>query len=259
MDQILDLSSDSPSAVLIWGRPENRADEDFLYRMEIALHPDGGTALEGDFDDEWTAVWRREPAELWRLCEQRQAFVELLPRGRFVIRVTDHPLSPEDESRVVKRWRGQVAGDGVVVETIGSSGYLPDVISLGTNPNVEILHLGPPEGTPLAQGTYWSATHPAVVVRRVPDAEPGDAEFRGIPNLIRFDPSGMAAPAVSTSRAKVHRIDGETVLLKLYVSENVLSGYAAAPVIPGLHAGEDVTVRLLDKSGGRWRAEIVAE
>ncbi|QRK11375.1 hypothetical protein JQX13_15640 [Archangium violaceum] len=245
------------------------SDED-LFSMMVALDEQGTSELAFDYPGvSWQHVYDRETLRLRELCTAGGLWFANMGPGRFWGGVEVEQVGSTSMPDGLASGGGSLrlpSGDVVVVE----AGYLcarrayaveepmAEVSVRAGLYGVRFLRLPRPEGHQGIRGEWGASGRPAVVVSLWPrmDATP-DLAMGAQGNLLKKDASWLSSwsRADDLVWAALKRVEGHRAIFTISFPSG--HGYAEAPMgARHLSAGDEVLLRLIEKSGGRWSAEI---
>lgn len=244
------------------------SDED-LFSLMVAVDEQGQTDLAFDYPGEsWPDVYRRETDRLRQRCAAGELLFLNLGAGRFWCRVEDGAPGKEPVGMPAVITTGGLqlpTGDLVIVEAGLFSARsekaletpLAELALDAGACGLRLMHLSRRNARGV-RGEYGTQEHPAVLLQLEPSGEPGpDSSTEN--NFMGQNPAWLASwvrPEDLVS-AVVKRVESEKAILTISFPSG--EGYAQAPLgSRKVSAGDRVLLRLLEKSGGRWEAEIAA-
>jgi hypothetical protein len=247
-----------------------QVDDVLLHALMIALDEEGRTALRFDFPgEEWSDVYSRMTLPLQRACAQGTLFFENLGAGLFHSGLEVGSPGGGAQRVVYSEVRGRLhLPSGMLhVHQAGAVAERPRVleeplVALALEPGiycVSVLHLARTQARRL-RGVFGEATSPALLLELRTDVPREDSQ--GDPSLINFTRRPTAWRAAWDDPADlvlgvVKRVEDDRASFQLIEEWGTTSGYAHAPLQGArLSVGQQVPLRLLRKTGGRWEAEI---
>lgn len=244
----------------------NLSDED-LFSLMVAVDEQGRTDLAFDYSGEsWPEVYMRETNRLRQRCAAGELLFLNLGAGRFWCQVAEGALGkePVGTSAVIITGGLQLpTGDLVLVEvglfSARSERALETplaTMALDSGVCGLRLMLLSRRNARGVRGEYGTQEHPAILLQLEPSGEPGPGSSTEN-NFIGQNPAWLASWARSEDlvSAVVKRVEGEKAIFTISFPSG--EGYAQAPLASSkVSVGDTVLLRLLEKSGGRWEAEI---
>ncbi|HYO63715.1 MAG TPA: hypothetical protein VER08_08810 [Pyrinomonadaceae bacterium] len=267
-DVAFTLFTDTGGILLLDPAHAGALDEEFAERLNVVLDPEGLTDQTAARDGDWPRAWAEAVSDLRRMSAGGLFALLLSGEGTFHVRVQSGDLDEEERGRVAGTFEESVrVSSGELAFTDGLEFFDDELEDDGA------VHVGVPEGfytvrihhlnrhpsvTPTV-GVHGSEEHPALVLQLTP-AHESEATRRDGEEFPRLTTSyaGYEEPRAGWDcYAQVTGVEGGAATLELMLTETVYAGHARMSVPEGeeLKAGDYVLVRLVEDTGGYWKAE----
>jgi hypothetical protein len=257
MDEIIEFETGSGGLVVLDPDMFDLLGSEFEYRLGVVMDPEGikQEGLGGDWRTQWLSA--AEPLQL--LQEEGQFQLILTGEGVFHVRVTDekHQL----RSQAQGSWLcGTVRAehDRLVLAESWPSPEESHVLAVPRGEFQLWMHILPiPPEVSRTVGVFGTDDYPFLALELSREVTPG-ATATTFPARLPIPEEAVEPQPGWLCRATVKRNEGDFFLLDLHRTRRDLVGQGRLPIRPGegVRSGDQVLVRLTNRSQGLWNLEL---
>ncbi len=258
-DKTIEINSDTYNAVVLFEESLlSQINDDFVYYLSLITDFDGKSGLSYDFpDQEWTEAQKTAGKSILDLCESHQMYLEILPTGRFTTKCIIQEPEKTEGTSIVHNGEFHTNGQKIIISDIDNLANTAYSQESGRNALEIDINPGHYQISTFITPSNDNHTNHTISMYIYQTKTPRTSKDRTNINIVRSEDLKRTNSDISVSEAVVKRIENDIIVLSILISPNVTSGYAEIPRSSNnIKIGQRVKIRLIEKIGGRWKAEL---